>query len=56
MITIGYSTKKIDPSFKEYIEKSCGIHKVEVISFENPGTHSLSEAYNIIIEKSSMIL
>ena len=53
MITIGYSTKKIDPSFKEYIEKSCGIHKVEVISFENPGTHSLSEAYNIIIEKSS---
>ena len=53
MITIGYSTRKNRPFIKEYIEKSCGIHKVEVISFENPGTHSLSEAYNIIIEKSS---
>jgi hypothetical protein len=30
------------------IEKSC-----EVIPFENPGTHSLTEAYNIILEKSS---
>ena len=47
MLTIGYSTKKINPEFKDYIEKSCGIHKVEVIPFENPGTHSLSEVYNI---------
>src|SRR6056300_1093077 len=53
MITIGYCTKKIDPEFRDYIEKSCGLHKVEVIPFENPGTHSLSEAYNIIIEQSS---
>jgi len=53
MITIGYSTKKIDPEFRDYIEKSCGIRGVEVIPFENPGTHSLTEAYNIILEKSS---
>jgi glycosyltransferase involved in cell wall biosynthesis len=53
MITIGYCTKKIDPKFKEYIEQSCGVHKMEVIPFENPGTHSLSEAYNIILEKAS---
>ena len=53
MITIGYCTKKIDPEFKEYIEQSCGVHKMEVIPFENPGTHSLSEAYNIILEKAS---
>lgn len=53
MITIGYCSKKIDPEFREYIEKSCGLHKVEVIPFENPGTHSLSEAYNIILEQSS---
>ena len=53
MITIGYCTKKINPEFREYIEKSCGIHKVEVIAFENPGTHSLSEAYNIILNQSS---
>jgi len=53
MITIGYSTKKIEPEFREYIEKSCGLPHVEVIPFENPGTHSLTEAYNIILEKSS---
>ena len=53
MITIGYSTKKIDPEFREYIEKSCGLKGVEVIPFENPGTHSLTEAYNIILEKST---
>lgn len=53
MITIGYCTKKIDPEFRDYIEKSSGVHKVEVIPFENPGTHSLSEAYNIILEKAS---
>ena len=53
MITIGYSTKKIDPQFLEYIKKSCGIPKAEIIPFENPGTHSLTEAYNIILEKST---
>jgi len=53
MITIGYSTKKIDPEFRDYIEKSCGLRNVEVIPFENPGTHSLTEAYNIILEQAS---
>lgn len=53
MLTIGYSTKKVDPEFREYIEKSCGLRGVEVIPFENPGTHSLTEAYNIILEKST---
>lgn len=53
MITIGYSTKKINTEFIEYVEKSCGLHNVEVIPFENPGTHSLTEAYNIILEKST---
>ena len=53
MITIGYSTKKIDPEFIEYLRKSSGNPKVEIIPFENPGTHSLTEAYNIILEKAS---
>ena len=53
MLTIGYSTKKVDPEFREYIEKSCGLKGVEVIPFENPGTHSLTEAYNIILEQST---
>jgi pyruvyltransferase len=53
MITIGFSSKKVDNNFVEYIRKSCGLQKVEIIPFENPGTHSLSEAYNIILEQSS---
>jgi hypothetical protein len=53
MITIGFSTKKIDPEFVEYLRKSSGNPKVEIIPFENPGTHSLTEAYNIILEKST---
>jgi GT2 family glycosyltransferase len=53
MITIGYCTKQIDPKFQDYISKSCGIKDVEVIPFENPGTHSLTEAYNIILNKAS---
>ena len=53
MITIGYSTKKIDPEFIEYLRKSSGNPKVEIIPFENPGTHSLTEAYNILLEKAS---
>jgi pyruvyltransferase len=53
MITIGFSTKKVNDKFVEYLRKSCGIPKVEIIPFENPGTHSLTEAYNIILEKST---
>ena len=53
MITIGYSTKKEDPNFTEYIKKSCGVPKAEIIAFENPGTHSLTEAYNIILKQST---
>jgi len=53
MITIGYSTKKIDPKFKDYITKSCGINNVEVIPFENPGTHSLTEAHDYILKNAS---
>ena len=53
MITIGYSTIKEDKNFTEYLKKSCGIPSCEVIPFENPGTHSLTEAYNILLEKAS---
>lgn len=53
MITIGYCTKQIDPKFQKYITDSCGIKDVEVIPFENPGTHSLTEAYNIILNKAT---
>ena len=53
MLTIGFSSKKVDSNFIEYLHTSCGIKGVEVIPFENPGTHSLSEVYNILLEKAS---
>ena len=53
MITIGYCTKAFNSEYHDYLKSTCGVHKVEIIPFENPGTHSLTEAYNIILEKSS---
>jgi len=53
MITIGYCTKQFNSEYHDYLKSTCGVHKVEIIPFENPGTHSLTEAYNIILEKSS---
>jgi len=53
MITIGYCTKEFNSEYHDYLKSTCGVHKVEIIPFENPGTHSLTEAYNIILEKSS---
>ena len=53
MITVGFSTRKIDSDFIDHIKSTCGPKTIEVIPFENNGTHSLSEAYNIILEQSS---
>ena len=53
MITVGFSTREVNPNFIEHLKNTCGPKNIEVIPFENKGTHSLSEAYNIILEKSS---
>lgn len=53
MITVGFSTREINNDFVEHIKSTCGPKNIEVIPFENKGTHSLSEVYNIILEKSS---
>ena len=52
MITIGYSTREIDQNYIDHIKKTVGPKNAEIIPFENKGTHSLSEVYNIILEKS----
>jgi glycosyltransferase involved in cell wall biosynthesis len=52
MITIGFSTKKIDDDYVTQLQSTCGI-KAEIIPFENPGTHSLASAYNIILDQAS---
>ena len=56
MITIGFSTRKISPTYIDHLRSTCGIKNVEIIPIENDGLFSLSEAYNKIIEKSTFDL
>jgi glycosyltransferase involved in cell wall biosynthesis len=53
MITIGFSTRKIDNSFIELLKKSCGLSNPQIIPIENEGKYSLPEAYNMILEQST---
>jgi glycosyltransferase involved in cell wall biosynthesis len=53
MITIGYSTREHNPKFIEYLKKSSGFKKIEVIEKINNGDKSLSQVYNEIIEEST---
>ena len=52
MITIGYSTREHNPKFIEYLKKSSGFKKIEVIEKINNGEKSLSEVYNEIVQES----
>ena len=53
MITIGYSTRKTNPEFQEYLKNSFkGIKGVQIIEMVNDGLMSLSVAYNEIISQS----
>jgi ferritin len=49
MITIGYSTRKHNPAFIEYLTKVSGLPKVEIIEKVNPNGQSLTEVYNEIL-------
>jgi glycosyltransferase involved in cell wall biosynthesis len=53
MITIGFSTRKIDGAFVEMLKKTSGVSKPEVMPIENNGEYSLTEIYNKILNKSS---
>lgn len=53
MITIGYSTRESSPQFQEYLKKSSGFKKINVIEKVNNGEKSLSEVYNEILNESS---
>jgi hypothetical protein len=53
MITIGYSTRKTNPSYQEYIRKTCLYKGIEVIEKVNNGEKSLSQVYNEILNESS---
>ena len=52
MLTVGYSTRKPNPEFIEYLKKSSGFKKINIIEKINDGSKSLSEVYNEIIDES----
>jgi glycosyltransferase involved in cell wall biosynthesis len=53
-LTVGYSTRKIDNNYIDSIKRTIGLkeNEYEIIPLENNGLYSLSEAYNIILDKS----
>lgn len=53
MITVGFSTRKDNPQYVEYIQKTCMYKGVQVIQKINEGTQSLSEVYNEILQEST---
>ena len=52
MITVGYSTREHNPQYIDYLKKSSGFKKIEVIEKINNGNNSLSEVYNDILSES----
>ena len=52
MITIGYSTRKENKEFQDYIQKTCMFKEVQIIEKINNGEKSLSEVYNEILKES----
>jgi GT2 family glycosyltransferase len=57
MISVFYSTRKIDNEHLTYLRGTCVLENVEIIPFENNGQTSLAKAYNqAILESSNDIL
>jgi glycosyltransferase involved in cell wall biosynthesis len=52
MITVGYSTREHKPEYIEYLKKSSGFKKINVIEKINNGDKSLSQVYNEILDES----
>ena len=52
MITVAYSTRKSKPEFTEYLKKSSGFKKIEVIEKVNNGEKSLAQVYNEVLSES----
>jgi GT2 family glycosyltransferase/predicted transport protein len=52
MITVGYSSREHKPEFIEYLKKSSGYKKINVIEKINNGEKSLAQVYNEILKES----
>lgn len=53
MLTIGYSTREHNPKLIDYLIKSSGFKKNQVIEKVNNGEKSLAQVYNEILEEST---
>ena len=53
MLTIAYSTRESKPDFIEYLKKSSGFKKIDVIEKINNGEKSLAETYNEILNEAT---
>jgi glycosyltransferase involved in cell wall biosynthesis len=52
MITVGFSTRKINDEFVQTLQKTSGVPNIQIIPIENNGEYSLTELYNKILLKS----
>ena len=52
MLTVAYSTREHKPEFIEYLKKSSGFKKIEVIEKVNNGEKSLAQVYNEVLTES----
>lgn len=52
LITVGFSTRKPNPTFIDLIERTSGLQKINVIQKVNDGKKSLSQVYNEILDES----
>ena len=53
MLTIAYSTRESKPEFIEYLKKSSGFKKIEVIEKVNKGDKSLAQVYNEVLSEAT---
>jgi GT2 family glycosyltransferase len=45
-LTLIYSTRHPDPTFRHHLQDTCGLPDVEILAYTNPGQYSLSTLYN----------
>ena len=52
-LSVVFSTKKINEDFIKLIKSTSGVHKIEILPYENPGKYSLTEVYNMGLKDST---
>ena len=51
-LSVVFSSKEINKDFIELIKKTSGVHKIEILPYENPGKYSLTDVYNMGLKDS----